>query len=96
MLKILCLQGGGCRCGDNREIHIYPKEYFEAYSMRLRKNYTIHHCFGSWRYSGNENEKHEKYILRLLRNIYFIRWLKDKYIRSKKKNLPFQNYFTRR
>lgn len=96
-VKGFALTGKKCRCGDDGKIHIYPKEYFEGYSMHFKNNYSIHHCFGSWRYFENENEKHDESILRnYLKNIYFLRWAKDKYIRMKKKNLPFQNYFVRR
>lgn len=96
-VKGFALTGKKCRCGDDEKIHIYPKEYFEGYSMCLKNNYSIHHCFGSWRYFENENEKHEESTLRnYLKNIYFLRWVKDKYIRMKKKNLPFQNYLVRR
>ena len=50
-----------------------------------------------WEEEKAENEKHDESILRnYLKNIYFLRWAKDKYIRMKKKNLPFQNYLVRR
>lgn len=54
--------------------------------MCFKNNYSIHHCFGSWRYFENVNEKHEESTLRnYLKNIYFLRWVKDKYIRMKRK-----------
>lgn len=63
-VKGFALTGKKCRCGDDGKIHIYPKEYFEGYSMHFKNNYSIHHCFGSWRYFENENEKHDESILR--------------------------------
>ena len=76
-VKGFALTGKKCRCGDNGEIQIYPKEYFEGYSMCFKNNYSIHHCFGSWRYFENENEEHEESTLRnYLKSIYFLRWAK--------------------
>ncbi len=87
------LNGKKCCCGDNRGIHIYPKEYFEGYSICFKNNYSIHHCFGSWHHDENKNIKSQENVLKkYLRKIYFLRWANDKRHRKKKKNLPFQKY----
>lgn len=88
------LTGKKCRCGNNGEIHIFPKEYFEGYSLCSRNNYTIHHCFGSWRDSVNSTKHKEGKLRTFLKGIYFLRWMKDKYTRARKKNLPFQKYLS--
>ena len=84
------LTGKECKCGIHNDIYIYPKEYFEGYSIRPSINYSIHHCFGSWRYNENTDNHNANAIYNYLKSIYVLRWMKDKYMRYKKKNLPFQ------
>lgn len=83
------LNGKKQLCGESNEVLICPKEYFEGYSISLLNNYTIHHCCGSWRNADNVEENKMR---KNLKKIYVLRWIKDKYSRKRKKNLPFEQY----
>jgi len=68
------LNGKKQLCGQRNDIMVYPKNYFEGYSIRKSEDYTIHHCHGSWRRDDSKIEENhfsvkEVVILRA-ENIY--------------------------
>lgn len=91
-IKGFRLNGKKQLCGNKENILICPKEYFEGYSIDFKHNYTIHHCFGSWRRSESKTSGK---LLNILKRIYIIRWIKDTYTRNHRNNLPFENYYTK-
>lgn len=90
------LNGKECKCGDAKEIHIYPEEYFEGYSLCANHNYAIHHCLGSW-FEDSEEKCEMSKLYACLRKSYFVRWLEDKCMRKGMiKYLPFQHYLVKK
>lgn len=54
------------------DITIYPKEYFERRTFSKSKDFSIHHCDGSW-YKSNPSKKSKvaKILRRLMGNILY-------------------------
>lgn len=72
---------------DNGNIHIYPKEYFEAPKFNRKKGYSIHHFEASW--------QKEKSIIRKLIKLILPNYIYHFFIRKKAiLNSPFkERYF---
>ena len=72
------------------DILVYPKEYFEGYTLNKKNDYTIHHCYGSWR-----NQKTRKSRMKWILEKCTLLWtIRDIYIRRKKNlSLPYTEYY---
>lgn len=78
-----------------KEFVIFPKEYFETGTM-MNKQYTIHHCTGSW-YAKKTKSGLKEYIINLLNHenavCMFINAIRRKIRYSKiNKRVPFYKY----
>lgn len=71
-------------------VTVYPKEYFERRTFDSNKDFSIHHCYGSW-YKDNPNKRSKvaKFVNLIIGDIFY-----DK-LRSnmKLKKLPYYEQY---
>ncbi|MDM0797998.1 glycosyltransferase family 32 protein [Clostridium perfringens] len=71
-------------------VTVYPKEYFERKTFNSKKDFSIHHCYGSW-YKNNPNRRSK--IAKII-NLFIGDILYDKLRANMKlKKLPYYEQY---